>query len=56
MGERALCMCMGGVYLLTAMMLLIIDEKTLEVDLDSAYNSFHIHASEFLKAQGLPST
>ncbi|CAL8141750.1 unnamed protein product [Orchesella dallaii] len=56
MGERALCMCMGGVYLLTSMMFLIVDENTLEVGLDSAYDSFHLHASEFLKAQGLPST
>lgn len=56
MGERALCMCMGGVYMLTSMMVLIVDEKNLEVGLDSAYESFHIHASEFLKAQGLPST
>lgn len=56
MGERALCMCMFGAYLLASMMVLIVDERTLEVGLDSAYESFQIHASEFLKAQGLPST
>jgi len=55
MGERAMCMVMALTYLLVAMMVLIVDEKTLEVGIDPAYKSFHDHASAFLQAQGLPS-
>lgn len=54
MGERAMCMVMGGIYLLVAMIILIIDESNLEVGVDPAYKSFHDHASAFLQAQGLP--
>jgi len=56
MGERSMCLVMGLVYLLISMIILIIDEKTLEVGIDPAYESFHDSASEFLKSQGLPST
>lgn len=56
MGERALCMVMGLAYLLVSMIVLIVDEKNLEVGIDPAYQSFHEHASAFLVAQGLPST
>jgi len=51
-----MCMVMGGVYLLVAMMVLIVDDKMLEVGVDPAYDSFHEHASAFLVSQGLPST
>jgi hypothetical protein len=56
MGERAMCMVMGLVYLLVAMIILIVDDSNLEVGVDPAYQSFHDHASAFLVAQGLPST
>jgi hypothetical protein len=54
MGERAMCLVMGLVYLLIAMIVLIVDEETLEVGVDSAYKSFHDNASEFLQKQGVP--
>ena len=55
MGERSMCLVMGLAYLLIAMMVLIIDESTLEVGVDPAYRSFYENASAFLKTQGLPS-
>jgi hypothetical protein len=48
-------MVMGGIYLLVAMMILIVDDNMLEVGVDPAYQSFHENASAFLVAQGLPS-
>lgn len=38
------------------MMVLIVDERTLEVGLETAYNSFNQSASKFLAQQGLSST
>ncbi|KAJ8958223.1 hypothetical protein NQ318_017364 [Aromia moschata] len=55
-GERSTCVVMGFIYLLISMMVLIVDEKTLEVELESAYNSFNQSASTFLTKQGLSST
>ena len=54
MGERAMCLVMGLVYLLVAMMVLIFDEETLEFGVDTAYKSFHDAASEFLQKQEIP--
>jgi len=54
MGERALCLVMGFLYLLVAMIVLIVDEENLEVGVDIAYKSFHDNASEFLEKQGVP--
>ena len=48
-GERSLVMVMGGSYLLMAMMILLVDESTLETGLDKAYSSFNDSAASFLE-------
>ncbi|XP_066140750.1 transmembrane protein 161B [Euwallacea fornicatus] len=55
-GERSMCIVMAFIYLLVAMMVLIVDENTLEVGLESAYTTFNETASVFLSRQGLSST
>ena len=55
-GERSTCIVTGFAYLLVAMMVLIIDENTLEVGLEKSYTSFNHSASIFLEKQGLSST
>ncbi|XP_066259229.1 transmembrane protein 161B [Euwallacea similis] len=55
-GERSMCIVMAFIYLLMAMMVLIVDENTLEVGLESAYTTFNETASVFLNRQGLSST
>ncbi|XP_043461883.1 transmembrane protein 161B [Leptopilina heterotoma] len=55
-GERSTCIVTGFAYLLIAMMILIIDENTLEIGLENAYTSFNHSASIFLEKQGLSST
>ncbi|XP_051171489.1 transmembrane protein 161B [Leptopilina boulardi] len=55
-GERSTCIVTGFAYLLVAMMILIIDENTLEIGLEKAYTSFNHSASIFLEKQGLSST
>ncbi|XP_047347102.1 transmembrane protein 161B [Vespa velutina] len=55
-GERSTCIVSGFTYLLIAMIVLIIDEKTLEIGLEKAYTSFNHSASLFLDNQGLSST
>jgi len=56
-GERSLVMVMGGSYLLLAMMILLVDEATLETGLDKAYISFNNSAASFLeKNTGLDSS
>lgn len=56
-GERSLVMVMGGSYLLMAMMILLVDESTLETGLDKAYSSFNDSAATFLeKNTGLDSS
>ncbi|KAK9881000.1 hypothetical protein WA026_014343 [Henosepilachna vigintioctopunctata] len=55
-GERSTCIVMGFTYLLISMIILIIDEKTLELGLEQAYSSFNETASVFLEIQGLSST
>ncbi|XP_076240581.1 transmembrane protein 161-like emei [Calliopsis andreniformis] len=55
-GERSTCIVTGFAYLLIAMMILIVDEKNLEIGLDKAYASFNHSASLFLDNQGLSST
>ncbi|KAI4459477.1 Transmembrane protein [Holotrichia oblita] len=52
-GERSTCLVMGLSYFLMAMMILIVDENTLELGLETAYNSFNTSASNFLTKQGL---
>lgn len=47
-GERSLVICMGFAYLFLAMLILIVDENTLETGLDEAYNSFNESAAVFL--------
>ena len=50
-------MVMGGSYLLLAMMVLLVDERTLETGLDKAYISFNNSAASFLeKNTGLDSS
>lgn len=55
-GERSTCIVTGSAYLVIAMMILIVDENTLEIGLDKAYASFNHSASLFLDNQGLSST
>lgn len=55
-GERSTCIVMGFLYLLVSMIILIVDEETLEVGLEHAYNSFNTSATSFLVKQGLSST
>merc|ERR1719412_2514064 len=47
-GERSLVMLMGGSYLLLAMMVMVVDEDTLETGLEEAYSSFNNSAATFL--------
>lgn len=47
-GERSLVIVMGIVYLLLAMLVLIVEEDTLESGLDVAYASFNKSAALFL--------
>ncbi|KAJ8919090.1 hypothetical protein NQ315_012075 [Exocentrus adspersus] len=54
-GERSTCIVMGFLYLLISMIVLIVDEKVLEIGLDDAYSSFNKTASAFLANQGLSS-
>uniref|UniRef100_A0A6B2E928 Putative conserved secreted protein n=1 Tax=Phlebotomus kandelakii TaxID=1109342 RepID=A0A6B2E928_9DIPT len=55
-GERSTCIVTGFSYLLVAMMVLIVDESTLEVGLDRAYSVFNESASVFLETQGIASS
>ncbi|KAM3956767.1 transmembrane protein 161-like emei [Aphomia sociella] len=54
-GERSTCIVAFCIFLLIAMMVLIIDERNLEVGVDPAYDSFYENASKFLENQGLSS-
>jgi len=47
-GERSLVICMGFAYLLLSMLVLIVNENTLETGLDEAYASFNESAASFL--------
>uniref|UniRef100_A0A0K2U7A8 Transmembrane protein 161Blike [Nasonia vitripennis] n=1 Tax=Lepeophtheirus salmonis TaxID=72036 RepID=A0A0K2U7A8_LEPSM len=47
-GERSLVIVMAFVYLFFAMMILIVQEDTLESGLDEAYKSFNMSAAAFL--------
>lgn len=47
---------MGFLYLLVSMIILIVDEETLEFGLENAYNSFNTSATSFLVKQGLSTT
>lgn len=55
-GERSTCIVMAFIYLLAAMMVLIVDESTLEIGLEDAYDTFNKSASVFLSRQGLSSS
>lgn len=55
-GERSTCIVMGFAYLLISMVILIIDENTLELGLENAYNVFNKSSSAFLEKQGLNSS
>ena len=48
-GERSLVLVMGGAYLLLAMLVLVVDETTIETGLDAAYKSFNASAAAFLE-------
>ncbi|VVD06052.1 unnamed protein product [Leptidea sinapis] len=54
-GERSTCIVSFCVFLLIAMMVLIVDDKNLELGVDPAYDSFYENASKFLENQGLSS-
>ncbi|XP_031617935.1 transmembrane protein 161B isoform X2 [Contarinia nasturtii] len=55
-GERSTCIVTGLVYLLVAMIILIVDENTLEVGLEQAYKSFNESASVYLEERGVSSS
>ncbi|KAL1505843.1 hypothetical protein ABEB36_005306 [Hypothenemus hampei] len=55
-GERSTCIVMAFIYLLVAMVVLIIDENTLEIGLEQAYTTFNQSAAAFLNKQGLNSS
>ena len=47
-GERSMVIVMFFVYLFVAMMVLVVDEDTLETGLDDAYETFNRTAAAFL--------
>ena len=51
-GERSTIIVTAFAYLVLVMMVLIIDEATLETGLDAAYSKFSSGAASFLKTQG----
>lgn len=55
-GERSTVIVTAFAYLLIAMMVLIVDENTLELGLNTAYTSFNQSAAAFLETQGLDSS
>lgn len=55
-GERSTCIVTGLVYLLIAMIVLIVDENTLEIGLEQAYKSFNESASSYLEEHGVSSS
>lgn len=55
-GERSTCIVTGLIYLLVAMIVLIVDENTLEVGLEQAYKSFNENASVYLEERGVSSS
>ncbi|PNF37857.1 Transmembrane protein 161B [Cryptotermes secundus] len=55
-GERSTVIVAVFAYLLVAMLVLIVDENTLELGLNMAYTSFNQSAAAFLEAQGLDSS
>lgn len=55
-GERSTCIVTGLIYLLVAMMILIVDENTLEIGLEQAYKSFNESASVYLEERGVSSS
>jgi hypothetical protein len=55
-GERSTVIVTTFAYLLVAMMVLIVDENTLELGLNRAYTSFSQNAAAFLETQGLDSS
>lgn len=55
-GERSTCIVTGLTYLLIAMVVLIVDENTLEIGLEQAYKSFNESASVYLEDRGVSSS
>lgn len=54
--ERSTCIVTGLTYLLLSMIILIVDENTLETGLEQAYRSFNESASVFMDVQGVSSS
>lgn len=52
-GERSTCIVTFLIYLLIAMVVVILPERTLEVGLNTAYEKFNEGASKFLDDQGI---
>lgn len=55
MAERSSVIVMGFVYLVIVMIIMIIDESTIETGLDSAYANFSAGAMKFLNEHGFSS-
>lgn len=55
-GERSMCIVAGFFYLFIAMIVLIVDENTLEIGLERAYKSFNESASIYLEDRGVASS
>lgn len=52
MGERSMCIVIGGFYFLISMIILIVNEQFLEFGLKSGYKSFYSKAIQLLEARG----
>jgi len=55
-GERSMCILCGVTYWLISMAVLLVDEDTLELGLNTSYQAFNQSAAEFLGNQTLHST
>lgn len=52
-GERSMCIVIGGLYFLVSMVILIVNEQFLEFGLKSGYDSFYLKATKLLEARGI---
>lgn len=55
-GERSMCLLAGVLYFVVSMVILVVDENTLEIGLEQAYKSFNESASVYLEERGVSSS
>lgn len=51
--ERSICIISGGIFLLIAMLILLVDENQLELGIESAYRLFNDSATKFVKSHSI---